>query len=518
MIYTKKFGARHDFTFTAGTTALYNRADWSGGANTNLPTNDPNDAFISNTIDPIASQSAYQGADESSLFSYFGRANYSLDNKYIFSATFRADGSSRFGRNNRFGYFPSVSGAWVISEEDFWNVDAVNFLKLRSSWGRNGNDRIGNYSFTTVVLSGQNYTFGPNENITNGSVSLVTANPDLRWETSTQTNFGLDLELMNGQLGFITDYYVKQTTDMLYAAPIPLIAGTAPPIQNVASAENQGWEFAVYYRNRKSAFKYNLGANIAFVKNRVTSLGLGGEPVLSGRVQSANAFAAKTEVGQPIASFFGYVTDGIFQNQQEVEAHAFQSEGTAPGDIRFADLNGDGVIDILDQTYIGNPTPDFTYGFNMDFEYKGFDLALFFHGTYGNEIYNSTVRYDFTYVNRPVSALERWTGPGTSDFEPRVNLNDPNQNARVSDRFVEDGSYFRLKNVQFGYNFPGAWTSRARLQKLRVYVSAQNLLTFTQYSGLDPEIGAIGNALEIGIDRGFYPQARTVMGGVSVTF
>lgn len=518
LIYKRQFGTNHDFTLTAGTTALENRAEWSGGSNTNLPSNDPNDAYISNTIDPIASQGAYQGAAESSLFSYFGRVNYGYANKYLATATFRADGSSRFGRNNRFGYFPSFSGAWVISEEDFWGVEMVNFLKLRASWGRNGNDRIGDYSFTTVVLPGQNYTFGPDETIINGSVSLVSANPDLRWETSTQTDFGLDLELLDGQVSFIADYYIKTTTDMLYAAPIPLVAGTGAPIQNVASAENRGWEFALYYRNRKSAFKYNIGANIAFVQNQVTSLGLGGEPVLSGRVQSANAFAAKTEVGQPIGSFFGYVTDGIFQTQQEVEAHAFQSEGTAPGDIRFMDLNNDGVIDVEDQTYIGNPTPDFTYGFNLDFEYKGFDLSLFIQGSQGNEIYNSTVRYDFTYVNRPVSVLNRWTGPGTSDFEPRVNLSDPNQNARISDRFVEDGSYARLKNLQLGYNLPKSVTSRLRLQKFRVYVSAQNLVTLTNYSGLDPEIGTVGGALEIGIDRGFYPQARTVLGGVSLSF
>lgn len=518
LIYKKQFGLSHDFTFTAGTTALENRHDYSGGANTNLPSNDPEDAYISNTIDPIESQSSYQGASESSLFSYFGRVNYGFANKYIVSATFRADGSSRFGRNNRVGYFPSFSAAWLISEEDFWNIPMINFLKLRGSWGRNGNDRIGNYSYSTLVYSGQNYTFGPTETITNGSVSLVSANPDLKWETSTQTDFGLDLELLEGQIGLIADYYVKQTTDMLYAAPIPLVAGTDPPIRNIGSVENKGWEFAVFFRNRKSALKYDLGGNISFVQNRVTSLGQGGDPIPSGRVQSANAFAAKTEVGHPMGSFFGYVTDGIFQSQQEVEAHAFQNEGTAAGDIRFMDLNGDNVINVEDQTYIGNPIPDFTYGLTANVEFKGFDLGVFLQGSEGNDIYNSTVRYDFTYVNRPVSVLNRWTGPGTSDFEPRANLNDPNQNARISDRFVEDGTYLRVKNVQLGYNFPKALTQRARLSKFRIYVSAQNLLTYTNYSGLDPEIGTIGGTLEMGIDRGFYPQARTLLGGISLGF
>jgi TonB-linked SusC/RagA family outer membrane protein len=517
LTYSRSSGV-HDYTVIAGTTALRNRYDGSGGANTNLPSNDPDDAYIGNTIDPIASQSAWQTANESSLLSFFGKVNYGYAGKYLASATFRADGSSRFGKNNRFGYFPSFSAAWVISEEDFWNVGQLDFLKLRASWGQNGNDRIGDYSFTTVVSSGQNYTFGPDETITNGSVALSAANPDLRWETSTQTNIGVDAEAFDGRLSFTTDFYIKKTSDMLYAPPIPLVAGTAPPVQNVATAENRGLEFSLLYRNSDRAFTYSFGGNIAFVNSEVTGLGRGGEPIFSGFVQFANANAAKTDVGNPLGAFFGYVTDGIFQTAEEIEAHAFQSAGTAPGDIRFRDLNGDGVIDVEDQTYIGDPTPDITYGLTADFGFKGFELNLFFQGTQGNDIFNSTVRYDFGYVNRPASVLDRWTGPGTSNSEPRVNLNDPNQNARISDRFVEDGSYLRMKTLQIAYNLPGTWLKKAGMQKCKIYVTGQNLLTFTGYKGLDPEIGAVGGSLEIGIDRGFYPQARTVMGGLSLTF
>jgi TonB-linked SusC/RagA family outer membrane protein len=518
LTYHKTIGEDHDLTFIAGTTALSNRFDASGGANTNLPSNDPKDAYISNTIDPIASQSAYQFASESALLSWFGKANYEFKNTYLFSATFRADGSSRFGRNNRYGYFPSFSAGWIASHEAFWHSNLINFLKFRASWGQNGNDRIGDYSFTTVVNNGQNYTFGPNENITNGSVALSAANPDLKWETSTQTDFGVDMELFAGRLNFTGDYYIKKTSDMLYAAPIPLVAGTAPPIQNVATAENRGLELALNYRNYDRVFKYAVGGNISFVKSEVTGLGRGGEPVLSGYVQSANANASKTDVGQPIASFFGYVTDGIFQTPQEVEAAAFQSNQTAPGDIRFKDLDGNGVIDVNDRTFIGNPTPRFTYGFNTDFSWKGVELNLFFQGTQGNDIFVNTIRYDFTYVNRPSTALGRWTGPGTSNSEPRVSLSDPNQNARVSDRFVEDGSFLRLKTMQVAYNLPKKWLDKVHFTKMKVYVTGQNLLTFTRYSGLDPEIGTVGGSLEIGIDRGFYPQARTIMGGVSLTF
>lgn len=518
LTWQKNFNEKHNLTLIAGTGALSNRFDASGGGNTNLPSNDPKDAYISNTIDPITSQSAYQFANESTLLSYFTKANYELSEKYLFSGTLRADGSSRFGRNNRFGYFPSVSAGWILSREEFWKSNFISTFKLRASWGQNGNDRIGDYSFTTVVLSGQNYTFGDEEIITNGSVALTSANPDLKWETSTQSNIGVDMEMMDGMLNFTADYYIKKTSDMLYAAPIPLVAGTAAPIQNIANAENRGLELAANYRNYKNAFKYSVGANISFVESLITGLGRGGDPVPSGYVQFANADAARTDVGQPIASFFGYVTDGIFQTPAEVESHAFQNEATAPGDIRFKDLDGNGVIDINDRTYIGNPTPDYTFGLNTVMEYSGFELSINFQGVQGNEIFNNTTRYDFGYVNRPSSALDRWTGPGTSNSEPKANQNDPNQNARISDRFVEDGSYIRLKNMLLGYNISEKHLQKLRLQKAKFYVSATNLLTFTNYSGLDPEIGNVGGSLEIGIDRGFYPQARTFMVGLGLTF
>lgn len=516
--WDKQIGTQHQLSFVAGNTIQANVYEFNGGSNTNLPSNDPDDAYIGNTIDPISSQSTFQGASESSLSSYFGRVNYEFEDRYLLSATFRMDGSSRFGKNNRYGFFPSVSAGWIVSKENFWELDAISFLKLRASWGQNGNNRIGDYSFTSVVRPGQNYTFGPSEVITNGSVATVSANPDLKWETITQSNIGIDLEFWDGQLNFTTDYYVKATSDMLYAAPIPFTAGTAPPIQNIASMENRGWEFATDYRGKLGEITYSVGGNISFVQNEVTSLGVGGEPVLAGFIQSANSNASRTDVGQPLASFYGYVTDGIFQTQQEVESHANQNEQTAPGDIRFKDLNNDGTIDFQDQTYIGNPLPDFTYGFNVSLEFRDFDFSMFIQGVEGNDIYNGTVRYDFSFVNRPASVLNRWTGPGTSNSEPRVNLNDPNQNVRVSDRFIEDGSYLRIKNIQIGYSLPKSLLRKMRFDKFRVYASAQNILTLTGYSGMDPEIGQIGGSLDIGIDRGFYPQARTFLGGIQIGF
>jgi hypothetical protein len=249
----------------------------------------------------------------------------------------------------------------------------------------------------------------------------------------------------------------------------------------------------------------------------VISLGKGGEPIVTGNVFSAGN-VSRTEVGHPVAAFYGYVTEGIFQNSEEIAAHAFQNESTAPGDIRFRDLNGDNIINEDDRTFIGDPTPDLVYGITADVQYKGFDLSLFIQGTQGNDIYNGIFRYDFFYTNRPQSSLERWRGPGTSNFEPRVNLNDPNFNARASDRFVEDGSYLRIKNLQLGYTLPQSLLGKLQIQKFRVYVAAQNLLTITKYSGLDPEIGTVGGALELGIDQGFYPQARMFLSGVNLTF
>lgn len=517
MTYEKTKG-EHVIVANLGSTILKNRHDYNGGANTNLPSNNVEDAYISNTIDPISSMSSYSGANENSMLSFFTRVNYEFQDKYLASVTFRADGSSRFGANKRFGYFPSASFAWVTSREDFWNYDAVSFFKLRASWGQNGSDQIGSYGFTSVVSNGQNYTFGPNQMIRNGAIALSPGNPDLQWETSTQTNVGLDLEFWNGILAVTADYYIKNTSDMLYAAPIPLHVGAAfPPTQNIGEVKNSGLELAVNHRNSFGDIKYKVGGNIALVSTEVVYLGEGGEPISTGRVQSANANVSRTEVGQPIAGFYGYVTDGIFQNSDEVAAHATQSEQTQAGDIRFKDLNNDGIINEEDQTYIGNPTPDFTYGGNLSIDYKAFDFSVFLLGVYGNDIYNATVRYDFTYVNRPVSELNRWTGEGSTNENPRVSLTDPNQNARVSDRFVEDGSFMRIKNMQLGYTLPREISNRLKIDKFRVYFSANNLYTLTNYSGLDPEIGAL-SALEIGIDRGFYPQARTFLGGVQLSF
>ncbi len=513
-MYDKDFG-NHNLGVVGGISANLNRHDYNGGSNTNLPSNDPEDAFINNTIDPIASQSSYSGAEEYSFFSYISKVNYDYKDKYLATVSFRADGSSKFGADKRFGYFPAVSLGWVASREDFWNIDAISFFKLRASWGQNGNDRIGNYGYTSVVSTGQNYAFGPDEIITNGSLPLTVSNPELQWETVTQTDFGIDIELWDGKVNIASDYYIKNTTDMLYSAPILGVVGALAPDRNIGEVQNKGWEFALQYRNKIKTFTYELGGNMALQSNEVLFLG-GGDPTFSGETFVSGA-VSKTDIGHPIASFFGYETDGVFQNQEEVLAHATQNEGTSPGDIRFVDQNQDGVINDDDKVYIGNPTPDLVYGFTGNFQFKNFDLNAFFQGVHGNEVFNASVRYDKIGGNRPASILNRWTGEGTSNFEPRVSLTDPNQNTRVSDRFIEDGSYLRLKNIQLGYTLPASLLDKINFEKFRIYISGQNLLTFTNYSGFDPEVGATG-PLDVGIDRGFYPQAKTILGGLQIVF
>lgn len=513
-MYDNTFGD-HTIGVVAGVSANSSRADYSGGANTNLPSNSIDDALISNTVDPIGSQSSYHAADEYTFFSYISKVNYDYLDKYLLTASFRADGSSKFGRNKRFGYFPSVSLGWNIHKEEFWNSSFVTALKLRTSWGRNGNDRIGNYGFTSVVLNGQNYTFGRDEVITNGSVALRVSNPDLQWETVTQSNVGIDAEFLNGKFIATADYYIKDTKDMLYDAPIPGIVGAIAPIRNIGEVRNQGLELLAQYRGNAGQLDYDISGNVSFLGNEVLFLG-GGDPTFSGFTFVQGA-VSKTDVGAPIASFFGYQTDGLFQTQAEVESHAFQNANTAPGDIRFKDLNDDGIINEEDKTIIGNPSPDIIYGFNLGLNYKQFDFSTFIQGVHGNEIFNASVRYDKIGGNRPASTLERWTGPGTSNSEPRVGISDPNNNNRVSDRFVEDGSFLRLKNIQVGYTISSKLLKKANIAKLRFYISGQNLLTFTNYSGYDPEIGTRG-ALEIGIDRGFYPSSRTILGGVNLKF
>ncbi len=521
LAYNKDFGA-HNLGLLVGNTAQeFNYQNIAGGKS-DLVFTDFDNAFLSTAVNE-ESATIGGGANESALLSYFGRLTYDFEDKYLFTATFRFDGSSRFGENNRFGFFPSFSAGWVLTQESFMqDVDFIDFLKIRASWGQNGNQEIGNYSWASTIATGAGYSFGDGTVFTSGSLPSAVSNPDLEWETSEQTDIGLDVRFLEGRLTLTTDYYIKETKGLLIAAPIPGIVGNNAPTVNGGNVENRGIEFGIGYRNRASDFNYNVSFNASYNKNEVTAIN-NAEGVLFGAGFSTYGTVSRAEVGFPIAYFWGLRTNGLFQNEGEVESYTGPGGGliqpdASPGDIRFVDLNGDGSIDDADRTIIGNPTPDWTFGFNLGADYKGFDLNLFIQGASGNDIFNGTRRHDLTTANMPARFLDRWTGEGTSNSIPRSTLSDPNGNfSKISDFYIEDGSFLRIKDLQVGYTLSDSALSFLKMTKVRLYVAAQNLLTFTDYNGFDPEIGAAGS-LNIGIDRGIYPQARSYRFGMNVIF
>jgi TonB-linked SusC/RagA family outer membrane protein len=478
---------------------------------------------ISNDIkEPVGlSKISFNGnKSESALISYIGRVNYEYNGKYLLGASFRRDGSSRFSPKHRWGNFPAVSAGWRISEESFLkNNNVVSDLKLRASYGVTGNNSSGDYAWISTISSNQIYQLG-GAPVTGYTIRAL-ANPDLTWESTYMTNVGLDAGILNNQFTLSIEYFNNRTKDMIISRPIPLSFGyDTNPFANVGEVENKGLEFELGYEKSQGDFTFNASGNISFIKNKVISLGDKGTTIPQGDWYGDNL--TQTEVGQPIGYFNGYVVDGLFQ---EGEAHPLQPNARA-GDIRFKDINGDGILNAADKTNIGHFLPDFSYGINFSANWKGFDATMFLQGVSGNEIY-SIVKYDLEGMTRlfnsGTAVLNRWTPENPNTNVPRAVSGDPNQNARASDRFVEDGSYFRVKNLTLGYNFssPGSFTRNA-LTKLRIYTTMQNLLTITKYkSGYDPEIGNRNmgtNGLTQGIDYGQFPQARSIVVGLQLGF
>lgn len=520
--YNKTF-SKHTLGVTVGTTSRRENAETLYGSNTGLVVTDPNMAYLNLAVD-AGTAKATGGAGRSALFSLFGRLNYSFDNKYLFSASLRRDGSSKFGKNHPFGYFPAVSAGWIFTEESFIpKNDIITFGKIRASWGKNGNDRIGDYPWAAVIGVGRGYSFynGSGNGYINGASPSYIANPDIRWEESVQSDIGLDLTFLRNMFTFSADYYVKTTKGWLLQVPIPLSVGVPAGTANGGSVRNSGIELALNYQQNVGSFKITAGINGSFNKNTVTEIN-NAERILGGAGISTYGQVERSTIGAPFSYFYGYQTDGIFQNVAEVNAYtrngAKIQPDAVPGDVRFKDLNGNGVIDPNDRTMIGNPTPKITGGFTFGLAYKGIDLNGFFTGAFGNQIFNGTRRHDFPTANMQTLYLNRWSGEGSTNTNPRFTWNDTNGNySKISDLYLENGDYVRLKTLQLGYTLSKALVSKIKLQGLRVYVSGDNLLTFTDYSGFDPEIGARGS-LDIGIDRGIYPQARIYRVGLSATF
>ena len=462
-----------------------------------------------------------------SLLSYFGRVSYNYDERYMAEATMRADASSNFGPSNKWGYFPSVSLGWNMKNEEFLkDVPWLSALKLRGSWGINGNDNIGSFRYAVYMSTGNNYTFGSgangSETISIGAKPNGLANPNAKWEQSIQTDLGVDVGFLGNRVTFTADWYDKRTSGMLMSMQVPGYAGDSAPIGNVGTMSNSGVELDLSYRDNYGDFSWNISANATYTKNVLTELGDDATSLYG----SSHKIGQLTRgiVGLPFPYFYGHKSDGIFQNAEEVAAHV-NKEGNLlqpnaqPGDVRFLDVDGDGDIDDDDRTYIGKGTPDWSFGLNVGFEWKGIDFNMLLQGVVGNQAFNVTRRTDLYYINLPKTILNRWTGEGTSNTQPRFMFDSPNNNYRSSDLWVEDASFLRARNVQLGYTLPQKWTQKVAVQRFRVYVQAENLFTLTKYSGCDPEVtGGNGFSSDLGVDRGVYPQSRTFSVGVNLNF
>uniref|UniRef100_F4C3K1 TonB-dependent receptor plug n=1 Tax=Sphingobacterium sp. (strain 21) TaxID=743722 RepID=F4C3K1_SPHS2 len=520
--FNKAFN-EHNISAVIGQTAQKNTNDWIGVTARDFQ--NENLQIINGSAE--LERRANGTGSVYSLASYLGRINYTYRNKYLFSASIRRDGSSNFGPNHKWGNFPSFSAGWNISEETFFKqIKAINSLKLRASWGQLGNDAIGAFSYASTIglgRVGDNYVLGPDQGLAIGASMIRPGNQNLKWETSEQINIGLDASFLNDHAYLTAEYYIKDTKDMLVSLPVSMEAGfESAPSVNGGKVRNKGLELLLGYNGNSGEFKYDLSFNLATLKNEVLSLGTG-RPITGPTVGFTSMSSSYTEVGEPIGYFRGYIVDGIYQQDEEVNK-ALQPNAQA-GDFRFRDVNGDGALSDADRVKLGSPWPSLTYGANMDFSYKGFDLNILFQGVAGNEIFhvNKFSTYPIKYfggsgvINASAEVLNRWTPENGGNTVPRLTYTDANGNyANVSSFYIEKGDFLRLRNVTLGYSLPsGLFADEGLIKRIRVYVSAQNLLTFTQYSGFDPEIGST-SPLASGVDDGVYPIPRTYMLGLRV--
>ena len=451
------------------------------------------------------------------MSSLFARLSYNYDERYMFQATVRRDGSSRFGSNHKYGIFPSFSLGWNIVNEKFMEDqrDWLNNLKLRFSWGKNGNDNIGDFAYTTLTAMGgsSNYYFGRTAAMVYGSKANRLANEDLKWEESEQTNVGLDLGLWNNKLTFSVDYFIKKTNGMIIEMPIPSYVGEARPLANVGDMENSGVEFELGYRWNVSDVHFALKGNASYLKNKLKNLG-NDTGFLNYGISQFSDGGTRAENGQPFPFFYGYKTDGILQTRAEAEAYNnMYGTSSNPGDFRFVDTNGDNKINSDDRTNIGNGVPDWTFGLNFNVDWKGFDFDVFFQGVKGADVFDATYRQDIASGNYPTWVLQRWTGEGTSNTVPTLG---DSKNWVCSDMYIQDGSYLRLKYITLGYTISPYLTNKIGISRLRIFARGENLFTWTKYWGFDPEIGS--GATSLGVDYGVYPQARTYTVGFNVSF
>ena len=508
--YSFSIDNENNFNVFAGFSMTKNTGQGLYGSAVDVPFNSWKFADISSATGTQEFQTTSSWNSVGRKISFMARAEYDYNEKYLASFTLRRDGSTSFGQNNKFGYFPSGSLGWVISNEDFFESSAVNFLKLRASYGIVGNDNI-SPQFATISTF-PSYSFG--DNILSGSTLQAIPNLDVSWENQVQANIGIDLRMFDSNVSFTIDYFEKSTEDLLFNPTLSLYLGTPVyPSANIGSTETTGIDVTVGYSNDFSDdVSFSTSVSFTSADNMVTEIANGDKYIWGAGYGIPYKNLTQFREGESPGIFWGYKTDGIFQNQGEVDGHASQPNAQ-PGDIRFVDVDGNGVINSDDRTKIGDPFADYTIGWNLNLNVYNFDLSVFTYGSFGNDVYRAYER-NLNYTNKFARVLDRWTGEGTSNTEPRYAFVDGNNNTRASDRYVEDGSFIKIKNVQLGYNFNLSESSY--FDSVRLYLQGKNLLTMTDYTGYDPEMS--GGVLGSGIDRGNYPTPRIVSVGLNVKF
>lgn len=522
LTYNKKVGD-HSFDALLGTTLRNGSGKSVGSSRNNLQIPGWDYAWVNNGADDETQKGSGRLDWQNRLVSFFGKVGYNYKEKYMLQATARYDGSSNFGPNNKFGFFPSVQAGWILSQEDFLkSSDVVTFLKLRGSWGKVGNENIGAFGYLELFGATPSFPLGTGQTMTPGYGITRMSNPDLKWEAASEIDLGVDAGFLDDKFTATLDVYSRERQDLLGTLPVPGFTGMSGPNYNLGTVRNQGIELALTYSKRDGDLHFDITANASYNDNKVMEVANG-----DGKIYGPGLFQTEgqlmMEEGHALPYFYGFKTDGIFQNQGEIDAHTKEGSpiqpNAKPGDIRYVDMNGDGVIDNDDRTNIGAPVHSWMYGLNIRMDYKGFDLSMFWQGQAGAKLVNGTLRHDLRQdQNYPTRWLNRWTGEGTTNEFPRFTYDDANHNySKMNDMVhIEDASYLRLKNLQIGYTLPQHISKKAGMSKLRVYVSGNNLLTFTEYSGMDPEVGHGG--AWFGFDNGSYPQARAYLMGLNVTF
>lgn len=517
----KKVIRGHSIDLLGGYTAQKNNSRSLGVVARRFPSNDVRVASAAEEIGNVSSSDL-----TSTILSYFGRVNYTFDNRYLLTATIRRDGSSLFKEGLRWGVFPSMALGWNISNESFMEgFSAISNLKFRASYGEIGSNNVGVYAIDPSLNLFSDYVVGVSPTRVSGYAITRGVNANITWETTRTTDIGVEFSTLQGKLNITADYFIKNSEDVLVGLTLPFYTGTGNAIPfNTASVRNTGFEFSADFSEKFGELTFGAYGNFSILDNEVTALGEV-PPIIAGSFTSNTIFSTRTDIGHPISSFYGHTVEGIYQTDEEATAANDQMGNPRAGDLKFKDLDNDGDIDEDDRDYIGNPTPNFEYAFNLSAEYKGFDLNLFFNGVSGNTILNGTKYrgyFDFN-GNYFADALNGWTPGNTNTDIPRNTQADPGFNRRMSTFYLENGSYFRLRNAQLGYSLPGNILNKLKVSKVRIYISTNNLFTLTEYTGYYPEVGRNGRTGNVrlfnsGVDEGAYPVPRELRGGIQVTF